>query len=57
MWILEKEQLQCTDETHEGDCKEDYDEILKEFAKEKESKEDEIPTFDEIDVSCHDHGW
>lgn len=55
LWILEKKQLECIDETHDGECKEDYDEVLKEFT--KESEEEEIATFDEIDVSCTDHGW
>lgn len=55
LWILEKKQLECVDETHGDDCKKDYDEILKEFT--KESEEEEIATFNEIDVSCNDHGW
>lgn len=55
LWILDKKQLECTHETHDGDCKENYDEILKDFT--KESVEDEIATFNEIGVSCNDHGW
>lgn len=55
MWILDKKQLHCSDETHGEHCNEDYDDILRQFT--KESEEDEIATFNEIDVSCNDHGW
>lgn len=55
LWILDKKGLQYTDETHDGTCEKDYDEVLREFTEESEG--DEIATFDSIDVSCNDHGW